>query len=64
MKAGFIGFITPEMGDPYKELEKYAQIGYTGMESGDLLLQGDVKENKKRLEDMGLKGVALWSESR
>lgn len=54
MKAGFIGFITPEMGDPYKELEKYAQIGYTGMESGDLLLQGDVKENVKRVRDMGL----------
>ena len=60
MKAGFIGFLTPEMGGPYKVLETYARAGYSAMEIGDMLLQGDVKENKKRLEDMGLTTITTF----
>lgn len=27
MKAGFIGFVRPEMGDPYDVLARYAKVG-------------------------------------
>lgn len=39
-------------------VEKLAEIGYRGIESGQVL-QGDVAENKKKLDDLGIKVVAL-----
>ena len=59
MKAGFIGFVRPEMGDPYDVLARYAKVGYTGMESGSMLLNGDVTENRKRVEAMGLVPLSI-----
>lgn len=63
MKAGFIGFVRPEMGDPYDVLARYAKVGYTGMESGSMLLQGDVQENRKRVEAMGLVPLSIHCSS-
>lgn len=44
--------------DPWGTTEKVAELGFQGVESG-MLIQGDVAENKKRLDDLGLKAIAL-----
>jgi sugar phosphate isomerase/epimerase len=44
--------------DFWGTMEKLAIMGFQGIESG-LFLQGDVVRNKKRLDDLGLKVVAV-----
>lgn len=59
MKAAFIGFI-PEAEEPFHVLEEYAEMGYKAFEGGDLLLRsGDPAENRKRVEAMGMKPLAI-----
>lgn len=58
MKAAMIGFL-PGGQDPYETLAEYAKIGYSAFEGADLLLKGDAAENRKRVEDMGLKPLAV-----
>lgn len=56
MGAGIVGFLRGETGDIWEEYEKLAKIGYTYIESGGRAMsQGDVKENLRRLEGLGLK---------
>lgn len=61
MKAGFIGFLpTKESGeDAYAVLKSYADLGYTGFETGDLLLEGDPAENLMKVKSYGLKPLTL-----
>ena len=57
LKAGFIGFLPfgGSMEDTFKTLEKYAKIGYKGIELGDMFLRGDnPEENLKRVKDLGM----------
>ncbi len=58
MKAALIGFL-PKGCDPYATLESYAKAGYRAFEGADLLLQGDVKENLRRVESFGMKPLAV-----
>lgn len=59
LKAAMIGFL-PQEGDPYQVLETYAKMGYSAFEGADLLLrEGDPAENRKRVEAMGLKPIAV-----
>lgn len=55
LKPAFIGFI-PEvsMDERFKILKSYADLGYRATEFGDFLLEGDPKENLKRLNEIGL----------
>ena len=57
LKAGFIGFMPfgASMDETFKVLEKYAAIGYKGVEMGDMFLRnGDPAENLARLKDLGM----------
>ena len=58
LKAAMIGFL-PENGDPYQTLEAYAKIGYRAFEGGNILLKGDVSENLKRVEAMGMEPISV-----
>lgn len=58
MKAAMIGFM-PKDGDAYAVLESYAKLGYSAFEGGNLLLKGDVAENKKRVEAMGIQPLSV-----
>jgi len=58
MKAAMIGFL-PQDVDPYETLETYAKIGYRAFEGGGLLLKGDVSENLKRVEAIGMEPISL-----
>lgn len=54
LKAGWIGFIRHD-DDFWGNVEKLSALGYRGMEGGEALLKGDVEENLKRFNDLGLK---------
>lgn len=55
LKAGWIGFLREEL-NTWENLETLAKLGYQGLEGGNsLIVEGDVKENLKRLYDMGLR---------
>ena len=58
MKAAMIGFL-PQGGDPYPVLESYAKIGYRAFEGGDMLLKGDVSENLKRVQAIGMEPISV-----
>lgn len=59
MKAGFIGFMERDK-DPWQQLEAAAKIGYRGSENAsEILCQGDIKENKARLRDMGMEALTV-----
>lgn len=63
MKAN-VGLIPGIIGDEIKQdlwgtIEKVAAIGYKGIEGGGQLAEGDLAENRKRLEDLGLRFVTL-----
>ena len=61
LKAGLIGFLP--MGAPMDEvfarLKNYAEIGYKGVEMGDMFLRsGDPDENLARLRDLGMEPLS------
>lgn len=61
MKAGLIGFLPfgGTMDETFNTLEKYAKIGYKGVEMGDMFLRsGDPDENLKRLHDLGMEPLS------
>lgn len=58
LKAAMIGFL-PKEGDPYAALESYAKAGYRAFEGGDLLLEGNPAENRKRVEAFGMVPLAV-----
>lgn len=58
LKAAMIGFL-PQDADPYQTLETYSKIGYRAFEGGGLLLKGDVAENRKRVEAMGMEPISI-----
>lgn len=58
LKAAMIGFL-PQDGDPYQTLESYAKIGYRAFEGGNMLFKGDVSENSKRVEAMGMEPISI-----
>lgn len=61
MKAGFIGFLPSfEKFDELEEtLKGYANIGYRGLEFGDILLNGDLAQNLKKLNSWGLEPLSV-----
>lgn len=66
MKAGFINFLPMNGTDEevYATLQTYASLGYTGFETGDLLLKGDVDENLAKVRSFGLKPLTLgWNKA-
>lgn len=58
MKAAMIGFL-PQGCDVYATLESYAKAGYSAFEGGDVLFNGDVQENLKRVESFGMKPLSV-----
>jgi sugar phosphate isomerase/epimerase len=59
--CGLIGLLREEyQRDLWGSLERLAQIGYGGLEGGEMLLAGDVAANRRRLADLGL---AVWTVS-
>lgn len=63
MKAGYIGFIEPGQ-DPWQQLEIAAKIGYRGSELAEKFMwQGDIRENKARLRDMGMEALTVSTTS-
>lgn len=60
LKAAWVGFRQPD-ADPWKVYERYAAIGYHGMD-GDLWeMEGDRVENLKHFNDLGLQVVSSWA---
>ncbi|MDA1138698.1 MAG: sugar phosphate isomerase/epimerase [Planctomycetota bacterium] len=59
-KIGLIpGIIGEEMkADLWGTLEKVARIGYQGLEGGSVTA-GDIEGNRRRLDDIGLKTIAI-----
>jgi len=59
LKAAFIGFMPRgiSLDEQFDVLKEYAAIGYRGVEVGNFLLNGDVQENRKRLEEIGLSPI-------
>jgi len=69
LKAAWIGFMDfnylREGGDPFTYYEKYAKMGFKGMD-GDLnmMSRGDLEKKKsdlKRFSDLGLKCLCSWT---
>ena len=58
IKAGWIGFLR-DRSDYWEMAEKTAEIGYQATESELDLLNGDIKENAKRLKDIGLRLLTI-----
>ena len=60
LKAGFIGFLPMgDLDETFKRLESYAEIGYKGVEMGDMFLRsGDPDENLARLKDLGMEPLS------
>jgi len=59
MKAGWIGFPKDD-SDFWVAAEKYAKIGYRGLEGGETLLNdGNVDENIHRLHELGLEVLTV-----
>lgn len=63
MKAnlGFIGGVIAQelKSDFWGAMGRIAAMGFKGLEGGDVLLRGDVKENLRRLSDLGMKVITL-----
>lgn len=60
LKAAFIGFMPQNatLEEQFRILKSYADLGYAATEVGDFLLQGDVKENLKRMQEIGMYTLA------
>jgi sugar phosphate isomerase/epimerase len=61
-KIGLIGLVSEELKqDKWGTLKKLAELGYQGIEGGVALSDNvqEMKDNRKRLEDLGLETVAL-----
>ena len=66
LNAAFIGFIPRGLSfdEQLEVLKQYHALGYSAAENGNFLLQGDVEENKKRLEETGMKVLSVGLRSR
>lgn len=66
LKAAFIGFIPRGLSfdETLEVLKQYHALGYSATEGANFLLNGDVTENRKRLEDIGMKALAVGLRSR
>lgn len=54
-KIGLIGLVHEEAKqDLWGTMQRVADIGYQGVEGGEVLLEGDVEANIKRFHDLGL----------
>ncbi|MDP6361251.1 MAG: sugar phosphate isomerase/epimerase [Planctomycetota bacterium] len=62
-KIGLIpGIIREEVqADLWGTLERAAEIGYQGLEGGNVLA-GDIEGNRKRLDDIGLQAIAIGAQ--
>ena len=61
MRAGFIGYLRPE-DHFWADIQKLAALGYRGIESPEaFLMVGDVEENIKRLENMGMRVLCAYA---
>lgn len=60
MKAAFIGFMPRglSLDETFDTLKKYHELGYSATEGASFMLEGDVAENRKRLEDIGMTALA------
>ena len=59
LKAAWIGYRIPD-ADPWEMYQKYAKMGYQGMDSELSRMEGDPAENLKRFRDLGLTPLSLW----
>ena len=66
LKAAFIGFVPRGLNfdDTLEVLKQYHALGYSAVEGAYFLLDGDVAENRKKLEDIGMKALAVGVRSR
>jgi len=61
IKSGFINFMPFGLkGEEYYErLKFYGDLGFNGFEGGNALLDGDVKENLKRVRSFGMEPIDI-----
>ncbi len=61
IKAGFINFMPfgVKGEEYYSYLEYYGKLGFKGFENGTALLDGDVKENLKRVRSYGITPIDI-----